>query len=128
MREKCKKQLPLMNPTIDHPQAKELEVISRILDQETTIGEMVHQDLCCSHWLKKTGACGMSAEQVLRAAIVKQMFGFSYDLLPFHLADSISLRAFCRIQPNWVTVIRKRQGNPAFAGQYAVDFHNGNQS
>lgn len=86
-----------MNPTIDHPQAKELEVISRILDQETTIGEMVHQDLCCSHWLKKTGACGMSAEQVLRAAIVKQMFGFSYDLLPFHLADSISLRAFCRI-------------------------------
>lgn len=39
----------------------------------------------------------MSAEQVLRAAIVKQMFGFSYELLPFHLADSISLRAFCRI-------------------------------
>jgi hypothetical protein len=27
----------------------------------------------------------MSAEQVLRAAIVKQMFGFSYELLPFHL-------------------------------------------
>jgi IS5 family transposase len=25
------------------------------------------------------------------------MFGFSYELLPFHLADSISLRAFCRI-------------------------------
>ena len=39
----------------------------------------------------------MSAEQVLRAAIIKQMFGFSYELLPFHLADSISLRAFCRI-------------------------------
>jgi IS5 family transposase len=39
----------------------------------------------------------MSAEQVLRAAIVKQMFGFSYELLPFHLADSISFRAFCRI-------------------------------
>jgi IS5 family transposase len=39
----------------------------------------------------------MSAEQVLRAAIVKQMFGYSYELLPFHLMDSISLRAFCRI-------------------------------
>jgi IS5 family transposase len=39
----------------------------------------------------------MSAEQVLRAAIIKQMFGFSYELLPFHLGDSISLRAFCRI-------------------------------
>jgi IS5 family transposase len=97
MREKCKKQLPLMNPTIDHPQAKELETISRILDQETTIVEMVHQDLCRNRTLRKTGANGMSAEQVIRAAIVKQMFGFSYELLPFHLADSISLRAFCRI-------------------------------
>jgi len=97
MREKCKKQLPLMNPTIDHPQAKELEIVSRILDQETTIVEMVHQDLCRNRSLKTTGARGMSAEQVLRAAIVKQMFGFSYELLPFHLADSISLRAFCRI-------------------------------
>ena len=97
MREKCKKQLPLMNPTIDHPQARELEIISRILDQETTIVEMVHQDLCRNRTLRKTGANGMSAEQVIRAAIVKQMFGFSYELLPFHLADSISLRAFCRI-------------------------------
>ena len=37
MREKSKKQLPLMNPTLDHPQAAELERISRILDQEPTI-------------------------------------------------------------------------------------------
>ena len=34
MREKSKKQLPLMNPTIDHPQARELERISRILDSK----------------------------------------------------------------------------------------------
>ena len=86
-----------MNPVIDHPQAKELEIISRILDQETTIVEMVHQDLCRGGRLRKTGACGMSAEQVLRAAVIKRMFGFSYELLPFHLADSISLRRFCRI-------------------------------
>jgi IS5 family transposase len=96
MREKSKKQLPLMNLTPDHPQARELEHISRILDEETTIVEWVHQDLCRDRELRDTGACGMSAEQVLRAAIVKQMFGFSYELLPFHLADSISLRAFCR--------------------------------
>ena len=92
MREKSKKQLPLMNPTIDHPQARELECISRILDQEPTIVDLVHQDLCRGHALRETGAYGMSAEQVLRAAIVKQMFGFSYELLPFHLADSNSLR------------------------------------
>jgi len=96
MREKSKKQLPLMNRTPDHPQARELECISRILDEEPTIVDLVHQDLCRDRELQDTGACGMSAEQVLRAAIVKQMFGFSYELLPFHLADSISLRAFCR--------------------------------
>jgi IS5 family transposase len=39
----------------------------------------------------------MNAELVLRAAIVKQMFGYSYELLPFHLLDSNTLRAFCRI-------------------------------
>jgi transposase, IS5 family len=97
MREKSKKQLPLMNSTPDHPQARELDRISRILDAEPTIAEWVHQDLCRGRQLQDTGAYGMSAEQVLRAAIVKQMFGFSYELLPFHLADSISLRAFCCI-------------------------------
>jgi transposase, IS5 family len=97
MREKSKKQLPLMNLTIDHPQARELECISRILDQETTIVDLIHQDLCRGHALRETGAYGMSAEKVLRAAIVKRMFGFSYELLPFHLADSNSLRGFSRI-------------------------------
>ncbi len=37
MREKSKKQLPLMNLAPDHPQARELERISRILDEEPTI-------------------------------------------------------------------------------------------
>jgi IS5 family transposase len=97
MREKSKKQLPLMHLTTDHPQARELEAISRILDAEPTIAAVVHQDLCRGRALTATGANGMSAEQVLRAAILKQMFGYSYELLPFHLMDSISLRGFCRI-------------------------------
>ena len=97
MREKSKKQLPLMHLTPDHPQARELEAIGRILDAEPTMAALVHQDLCQGRELTATGANGMSAEQVLRAAIVKQMFGYSYELLPFHLTDSISLRAFCRI-------------------------------
>jgi IS5 family transposase len=97
MREKSKKQLPLMHLAADHAQARELEAISRILDAEPTIAALVHQDLCQGRELSATGANGMSAEQVLRAAIVKQMFGYSYELLPFHLMDSISLRAFCRI-------------------------------
>lgn len=39
----------------------------------------------------------MSGEQVLRAMLVKQLGSFSYDELAFHLADSASYRAFCRI-------------------------------
>jgi IS5 family transposase len=97
MREKSKKQLPLMNPTIDHPQARELEEIDLILEKNATIIDLVHQDLCRGRNLRDTGANGLSAEQVLRAAIIKQMFGFSYELLPFHLADSNSLRRFCRL-------------------------------
>jgi IS5 family transposase len=97
MREKSKKQLPLMHLTSDHPQARELEAISRILDSEPTITGLVHQDLFRGRELTATGANGMSAEQVLRAAIIKRMFGYSYERLPFHLMDSISLRAFCRV-------------------------------
>jgi IS5 family transposase len=39
----------------------------------------------------------MSAEQVLRAAIVKQAEGFSYEDLAFHILDSRCYRTFCRI-------------------------------
>lgn len=39
----------------------------------------------------------MSAEQVLRAAIVKQTEGFSYEDLAFHILDSRCYRSFCRI-------------------------------
>jgi IS5 family transposase len=39
----------------------------------------------------------MSAEQVVRAAIIKQMEGYSYDDLAFHLIDSVCYRRFCRI-------------------------------
>ena len=39
----------------------------------------------------------MTAEQVLRAMVVKQRFGCSYDGLAFRLADSNSIRVFCRV-------------------------------
>ncbi len=38
--------MPLMPPTIDHPQARELETISRIIDENPTIFDYVMQDLC----------------------------------------------------------------------------------
>jgi IS5 family transposase len=98
MREKWQKQMPLMNHMLDHPQSKELETISRIIDENATICRYVLQDLnkgkLVSH---KAGARGMSADQVLRCAVVKVLFGFSYEELAFHIVDSQSIRWFCRI-------------------------------
>jgi IS5 family transposase len=98
MRKKSKKQMPLMPEVTDHPQAIELENISRILDANPTICDLAMQDLCDIHKkATRSGARGMTAEQVVRAAIVKQMFGFTYKELAFHIIDSNSIRRFMRI-------------------------------
>ena len=98
MREKLQKQMPLMNPATDHDQAKELEAIDANLKKHPTICDLVYQDLCAKRCVKtSSGARGMSAEQVLRAAIVKALFGFTYKELAFHLIDSRTLRRFCLI-------------------------------
>lgn len=99
MREIRQKQMPL-SPSFcqDFEQAKELEAISRILDKHSVIYDLVYQDLCPSgSGVKNTGAEGMSAEQVLRAAIVKKLFGYPYRDLAFHIWDSACLRSFCLI-------------------------------
>lgn len=97
MRKKYQKQIPLMISRIDHPHAEELQRISQILDDNPIINEWVLQDLIRDKDLTDTGAEGMTAEQVLRAAIIKQMEEFSYEELAFHLLDSICYRSFCRI-------------------------------
>ena len=86
-----------MPPQIDHPQAQELNAISRILDSNPIIYDLVMQDLCPERIKSNAGAKGMTGEQVIRAAIVKQMFEFSYKDLAFHLVDSVSLKRFCHI-------------------------------
>ena len=97
MRKKYQKQLPLMPSNIEHPRAKELERISQILDSIPTIADMVLQDLTHGVKHRNCGAEGMTAEQVLRAAIIKQTEGFSYNELAFHTVDSNTYRNFCRI-------------------------------
>lgn len=98
MREKEQKQMPLMGPVTDHPQARELEAISIIIDNTPTIHDHVLQDLNRGKIIKRqTGARGMSAGQVLRAAIVMRFFEFTYEQLAFHISDSRCLRRFCQI-------------------------------
>ena len=87
-----------MQPATDHSQSIELEAISRILDKNPTISELAYQDLCRGKKKKRrSGANGMTAEQVVRAGILKQMFNLTYQELAFHIIDSISLRRFMRI-------------------------------
>jgi transposase, IS5 family len=98
MREKWQTQIPLMTHIQDHPQAKKLEAISAIIDVTPTICEKILQDLNqVKIQLRRSGANGMSADQVLRCAILKVLFGFTYQELAFHIVDSRSLRWFCRI-------------------------------
>lgn len=98
MRKTRIKQLPLPETTDVHPKTRELEKISEILDRENSICELVAQDLGVAE--KDIGAQGMSAEQVLRCAIIKQMETYSYEELVFHMSDSRAYRTFCRLHPN----------------------------
>ena len=89
-------QLSLEQPYIEHSHATELATISQILSLHPAIADLVGQDLVWGLTCPDTGARGMSGDQVLRVLLLKQMNGFSYRELEFHLADSVTYRTFCR--------------------------------
>ena len=99
MRVARKTQPGLTESWLDLGHAKELQAISGLLDEHPTIQELVLQDLRVAAGSEQaaTGAGGMSAEQVLRALLLKQMNRFSYRQLAYHLADSRTYRTFCRL-------------------------------
>jgi len=88
-------QLSLDRPWIEHSHAEELAKMSQILTLHPGMAELVEQDLVRGLKRPQTGAPGMSGEQVLRVLLLKQMNGFSYAELGFHMADSVSYRSFC---------------------------------
>ena len=69
----------------EHRHGQELEQISRILDENPTLAEVVVQHLESD---SGRGAPGMSGEQILRCAVIKKLEGLSYDRLTFALEDS----------------------------------------
>ena len=94
MRKLRNQQLPLVEGTTDHPKAKEFVRISELLDNHHSISELALQDFDCGD--NNVGANGMTVEQIIRAAIVKQIEGYSYRALAFHLDDSRVYRQFCK--------------------------------
>jgi IS5 family transposase len=97
MRKSVTQQLGLVPHSIPHPHARELARASAILDRLRAASELVAKDLVKGTKGSKAGRMGMSGEQVLRAAVLKQMHSWSYEDLAFALADSPTFRTFCRI-------------------------------
>jgi transposase, IS5 family len=90
-------QMPLV-AHVDHPLARELRLMSAIVDAlPPTALAAVHADIVAAGGDPDKGREGMSADQVLRAMVIKQMTSSSYNELAFHMHDSWTFRAFCRI-------------------------------
>ncbi len=77
--------------------SQELRGISEIIDAHPEILERIYRDLSQNHRVD-TGRDGMTAEQVLRCAVLKQYRNLTYEELEFHLQDSQSFRAFAKLR------------------------------
>jgi IS5 family transposase len=97
MRKTIAPQLGLVACVVDHPHARELARISTILDKLPEAAELVAEDLARGAQARRAGRAGMSGEQALRCIVLKQMLCVSYEALAFHLVDSPTYRAFCRL-------------------------------
>ena len=97
MRQKYNPQTGLFSPMMRHSIAKELQEMSKVLDDNPRLMDLVFQDMT-SLSRTDTGRQGMTAEQVLRSAVLKQYRQLTYEELAFHLEDSDSFRSFSRLE------------------------------
>ncbi|MGO9022330.1 MAG: ISNCY family transposase [Syntrophobacteraceae bacterium] len=97
MRQKRSPQLSVFNALALTEIGKELAAISLIIDETPRMLDPIYRDLV---GVKQTynGRTGMTAEQVLRCAILKQYRNLSYEELAFHLSDSRTFRTFARLE------------------------------
>lgn len=97
MRRSVRDQLSLVPAPFGHEHVRELRAVRAILDAHPEFAKWVQADLLAGGIDPDHGRNGMSGEQVLRALVIKQANGFSYEGLAFHLADSQCYRAFCLV-------------------------------
>jgi transposase, IS5 family len=112
MRRKFHRQRSLFHVMPRNSIGRELAAVSDILDANTDVLERVHRDLVGTA-REGHGREGMTAEQVLRAAIVKQSQNLTYEELAFHLGDSQTFRAFVRLESNQCPTRSALQANIA---------------
>lgn len=94
MREKHTLQISLFDQFTAHEIGRELEAMSNLLDAHPKLLDEVAKDLGLE---ARTGRRGMTAESVLRCALLKQYRQLTYEELAFHLLDSASFQAFARL-------------------------------
>ena len=97
MRKPKNDQLSIFCQWSEHRFSSELQEISKILDSCPEFIVLVAADLSRNNKKMDSGAHGMSAEQILRAGILKQQNGWSYETLEYQCEDSIDTRAFLRL-------------------------------
>lgn len=96
MRRKFNPQINLFTAATSNQISRELQHISQILDANPKLRDIVYQDLVKAK-RHDTGREGLTAEQVLRCAVLKQYRQLSYEELSFHLEDSSAFRTFSRL-------------------------------
>lgn len=94
MRKLFHRQRSLFSQWPNHQFTKELRIVSEILNDDPEMLNWVQADLLDGRDPKNVGAHGMTAEQSLRAAIIKQMNDWTYRELAVQCADSEMTRAF----------------------------------
>ena len=97
MRQKFTRQMSLFSPMARNSIVKELEQVSKILDANPHVLQLVYEDLVRTS-RPDTGRQGLTAEQVLRSAVLKQYRELTYEELAFHLEDSDAFRTFSRLE------------------------------
>lgn len=94
MRKKRTSQISIFDQFAEHEIGRELSAMSDLLDAQPELLDGVCEDLSTG---ASTGRNGMTADSVLRCAILKQYRQLSYEELAFHLVDSASFQAFARL-------------------------------
>ena len=80
----------------EHETGQQLKIISAILDANPTIINVASAVLIKPN-TKETGRNGLTVESIVRAGLLKQMMGLTYEELSFYLQDSVSYSTFARI-------------------------------
>ena len=101
MRQIRQEQIPILEPCGKHQFSKLLEKISMMLDEHPTIAKSAFSDLTNKGKHLDLGRRSLSADQVVRAAILGRLLGCSYRDLDFNLEDSSAGRRFVRLGLGW---------------------------